>query len=218
MRWQVRRRLISRRTCRENSGPAPLKKGLVLTGISTSAAVQSVMTLAGLVLVALAIREDLIRNRIPNALTAAGAVTGLALAYLADGKMGFAQGLGGILVGLAVLLPFYLLRGMGAGDVKLMAAAGAFVGVEGVLWAAALALLAGGVFAVAIVVSRVIAPHRGWHGSTSGETGASAPLAWQVLIARKERFPYALPIGVGVLGSLWMDGSLNQLYTTLGLL
>jgi len=174
--------------------------------------------MAVLVLIALAIREDLIRNRIPNVLTAAGAATGVALAYVAGGRTGLADAFGGVVVGLLVLLPFYLLRGMGAGDVKFMAAAGAFVGTVGAFWAAALALLAGGALALAVVACRLVAPERGWQELTKADAGGSTQLAWKVSIARKERFPYAVPIGVGVLGALWMDGSLSQLYATLGLL
>lgn len=107
---------------------------------------------------------------------------------------------------------------MGAGDVKLMAAAGAFVGTGGAFWAAALALLAGGTLAVAIIAWRLLAPQRIWQGSTVADGSGSAQFARKVSIARKERFPYAVPIGVGVLGALWMDGSLTQLYSTLGLL
>jgi prepilin peptidase CpaA len=185
---------------------------------STAVGAQAAVTIGVLVLIGWAAREDLIKNRIPNAITAAGAVAGVVLAYIAAGKSGLTDALGGALVGLAIFLPFYLLRGMGAGDVKLMAAAGAFVGTGGAFWAAALALIAGGTLALAIIARRLFARQRAWQASATTDASRSLKLATQVSIARKERCPYAVPIGVGVLGALWMDGSVTQLYAMLGLL
>lgn len=184
---------------------------------STAAGAQIAVTLGALVLVGWAAREDLIRNRIPNALTAAGAVSGAVLAYIAAGKSGLTDALGGALVGLIIFLPFYLLRGMGAGDVKLMAAAGAFVGTGGAFWAAAWALLAGGALAFVIIAWRFFAQQRTWQWASTADASRSVRLARMFSIARKERFPYAVPIGVGVLAALWMDGSVSHLYVTLGL-
>ncbi len=67
-------------------------------------------------------------RRIPNWLAVTGLVVGLALNSLLGGLSGLSTALLGF--GLAVLIyfPLYLLRGMGAGDVKLMAACGAILG------------------------------------------------------------------------------------------
>ena len=56
----------------------------------------------------------------------------------------------GVGVGLAIMLPLYLLRAMGAGDVKLVAMLGAWLGPWGIAIAALLSYIAGGVLALAI--------------------------------------------------------------------
>ena len=123
------------------------------------------MTVGALVLVALAAREDLVRNRVPNTLNGAALLIALVLGVAAGGAEGLLNSAGGALAGCAALLPFYLLRGMGAGDVKLMAAAGAFLGPGAALLAAALSLIAGGVLALAYVAWRLVQPRASWAAS-----------------------------------------------------
>src|SRR5260370_26122809 len=79
-----------------------------------------VSTVAGLI--------DLRPRRIPNWLAAAGLAAGIAARYYGEGAPGLLTAGEGL--GLAVLIyfPLWLLRGMGAGDVKLMAALGAIAG------------------------------------------------------------------------------------------
>ena len=70
-------------------------------------------------------------SRLPNWLTIGGLGAGLALGAL-PGGIGLADATLGAASALALLLPLWLLRATGAGDVKLLAAAGAFTGVPGV--------------------------------------------------------------------------------------
>ena len=65
--------------------------------------------------------------------------------------------LAGLATGFALLLPLYLLRATGAGDVKLMAAVGAFVGASNVLSAALYTLLAGGLLSLLYMLERGVA-------------------------------------------------------------
>jgi prepilin peptidase CpaA len=65
---------------------------------------------------------------------------------------GFLLALAGLGTGLALLLPLYALRIMGAGDVKLMAAVGAFLGLPDVLFAIVWSFIAGGVAAIAFAL------------------------------------------------------------------
>lgn len=85
--------------------------------------------LAGAVLLALlAGWMDLRSRRIPNWLTVPGLLVGLGLNSLLGGWSGLKMSLLGAVVGLALLLPFVLLRSLGAGDWKLAGALGAFAG------------------------------------------------------------------------------------------
>ncbi|HXE12301.1 MAG TPA: prepilin peptidase [Bryobacteraceae bacterium] len=79
-------------------------------------------------LVTVAAIYDLRFRRIPNWLNLSGLMLGFALNAVCFHLVGAKNAGEGMLLALAVYLPLYLLRGMGAGDVKLMAAVGALVG------------------------------------------------------------------------------------------
>lgn len=110
-----------------------------------------------------ALWHDLRTRRIPNGLVLLGTVAGIALhASLAPGAglfeepfggLGLLPSLAGSAIGLALLLPMYLLRALGAGDVKLMAMCGAFLGPQATLEAVLLTLLSGGVLALAAALA-----------------------------------------------------------------
>ena len=71
---------------------------------------------------------DLRSRRIPNWLTVSGLLAGVGVHAWIAGWRGILMALGGAGLALAILLPLVLLRALGAGDWKLMGAAGAFVG------------------------------------------------------------------------------------------
>jgi prepilin peptidase CpaA len=106
------------------------------------------MVLGGLV--ASAVATDLSQRRIPNPLILLGLFLGVALATAAAGLQGSLDSLAGAAAGLALLLPGFALRWLGAGDVKLMAVIGSFVGLPGVLWVALYTGIAGGALALAV--------------------------------------------------------------------
>ena len=93
-----------------------------------------------------AVVEDLRRRRVPNWLTAAGLAGGLGCAAW-GGWHGLGMAAAGTLVGFLILLPFHWWGAMGGGDVKLMAAYGALLGPSGILLAALLAAVLGGLSA-----------------------------------------------------------------------
>ncbi|HEY0886807.1 MAG TPA: A24 family peptidase [Ramlibacter sp.] len=100
--------------------------------------------------------------RIPNWLTYGGAVIGLALGAAVQWRLlgpawaldGFLWSLGGLAAGLVLMLPMYALRVMGAGDVKLMAMAGAFLGLGQIVPAVLCVFVTGGVGALIYVSMR----------------------------------------------------------------
>ncbi len=97
---------------------------------------------------------DLTSHRIPNGLSLGGAAIALVYSSVIGGTDGFLMAAGGFAVGLGLFLPFYLLRAMGAGDVKLLAAVGAFVGPKLAVACAAGSLITGAVLALFYVIVR----------------------------------------------------------------
>ncbi|HTH77453.1 MAG TPA: A24 family peptidase [Ramlibacter sp.] len=98
---------------------------------------------------------DVRTRRIPNALTLGSALAGLMLAAVgfADGPS-FGSAVGGAMLGLALLLPLYAVRALGAGDAKLMAAVGAFAGAPAMVFIFLLTGIAGGIAALALATRR----------------------------------------------------------------
>lgn len=106
------------------------------------------------VVVLIAAYFDFRWRRIPNWLVLSGLLVGIALnAFLYEwaGLRGSLEGLG---LGLLIYLPLYALRGMGAGDVKLMAAVGALVGWRNWIGVFMLTAITGGLVALLLVVLR----------------------------------------------------------------
>ena len=91
-------------------------------------------------------------RRIPNWLTVPGFFVGIAANVLMNGLAGLKTSLLGAGLGLAVLLPFVLLRSLGAGDWKLAGALGAFVGWEAILNLLMGSVLVAGVMALGLVI------------------------------------------------------------------
>lgn len=99
---------------------------------------------------------DLRSRRIPNWLTVSGFLAGIGVHIWISGWHGILFSLEGAALALAVLLPLVLLRALGAGDWKLMGAAGAFVGPVMLLFV----LLASFVIAAFMGMVRMMKDHR----------------------------------------------------------
>lgn len=159
------------------------------------------------VLAAGAAVTDVKSARIPNVITLVGALGGvLAHGTLPEGAGALAS-VAGAAAGLAVFFPIFALGGLGGGDVKLMAAIGAWVGWPDVLLVALYTALAGGVLAVGVAVAR------GYLGQALGNLRGLARF-WMIAGLRPEpsltlahgrgpRLPYALPIFAGLIVTLW---------------
>jgi prepilin peptidase CpaA len=152
---------------------------------------------------------DVRAHRIPNRLVISGAVLGFLTQVLAPGQGAWAASLGGIAIGMAVLIPMYVLRAMGAGDVKLMGMVGAFVGPAGILAVALLTFLAGGGLALAFALRRGALPQLFQNVRTMlfgavVNVAAGGPAHIDAPAVSVGRLPYGVAIAVGTLGYLGM--------------
>jgi len=142
---------------------------------------------------------DLRFRRIPNWLTGSVCAAGLVLNAWYAGPNGLLLALAGGLLGLAILLPFYAIRAIGAGDVKLLAAIGMLIGPHTLVSVAVYGAIVGGLMSIAILLTRgrlllvlheLFVQHR-----PPTRSGAKAP--------------YGVAIACGVLLSLVLPGVLG---------
>ncbi len=159
--------------------------------------------------VAAAAATDLAARKIPNRLVLAGLGAALALRLWPGAGLDPLDWLGGALTGFLLFLPLYLLRGMAAGDVKLMAMVGAFCGPALALRIGGASCLIGGVMGLCIVLYRgrfllAVANIR-MLLSLWMLRAAGAPLAAPRLApgASVGGMPYGVAIALGTLLLLW---------------
>ena len=160
-----------------------------------------------LLLCAAASALDVKSSRIPNILTLGGAALGLVAGATTHGLPGLGQAAAGWVVGCGLFLPFFLLGGMGAGDVKLLAALGAWLGPSTTLFVALYAGVAGGVMAVVVSLVRGYMKHlvtNLWGLLIYWRIAGLQPMPGLTLrTASSPRLPYALPISAGTVAALW---------------
>lgn len=165
-------------------------------------------SIAVLGLGALAAAADATTRRIPNALTFGAAAVGVAFAAATGGVHGLGWSVTGWAVGLLLFLPLFALRAMGGGDVKLLAAFGAWLGPGLVFWVAVYGAIAGGMLALSLVLWRrrlrtTIANM--WDIVTHWRLSGLQPHPVVTLDnPGAVRMPYALPIALGALATLWL--------------
>jgi len=152
--------------------------------------------------------SDVRTRRIPNVLTFTAIVCALLFHALTGGVAAAGWSLAGCFLGAALFFPMFALRGMGAGDVKLLAAVGAWLGPSQVAMAALAASLAGGVIAIAVALAhgylRTAAGNL-WLLLTHWRVAGVRPLQPVTLEgARGPRLAYAVPISIGTLVTLWL--------------
>lgn len=110
---------------------------------------ESVVGVLLAIVLLLAVYLDIRTSRIPNWLTFTAMGSALLAHILLEGVQGAVFSLSGLVTGLALFLPFYFFGDMGAGDVKLMGAVGAIIGPYGAGICSILAILVGGIYALA---------------------------------------------------------------------
>ena len=168
--------------------------------------IQTVADVALTGLVCTAAWLDFTTHRIPNWLT----VTGLAAALTLRAPLGLAavvSGLEGLGGALAVSLGLYALRAIGGGDVKLLAAVGAFFGFPAVISAFALMAVLGGAFALVSMVRRGLLPLLIFNTVDLVKSWRSLGRAGQLRTLESPgalTIPYAVPIALGTL--IWWFG------------
>jgi prepilin peptidase CpaA len=96
---------------------------------------------------------DVRTRRIPNGLIVVGYLGAIVSAYL-SGLPTMVALFGGAIAGLFILLPFYLLSLIGAGDVKLFSVVGAFLGPQALVPCLLLMALSGGVLALFYLITK----------------------------------------------------------------
>jgi prepilin peptidase CpaA len=158
-------------------------------------------------LVAQAAVTDLATRRIPNILVLSGLALSMILHLLGGRDWAPAsQWLAGILTGFFLFLPLYLLRGMAAGDVKLMAMVGAFVGPAAALHIGALAYVIGGAMGLLMLIGS-----GRWRESWTNIVLICKPLLWRLVgmplvpiprsaITSVGGIPYGVAIALGTVG------------------
>jgi prepilin peptidase CpaA len=155
---------------------------------------------------------DLRTRRIPNYLTLGTAVAGLAYNFMGQGLPGLADGLLGMLLGFAFLILPYLWGGMGAGDVKALAALGAWLGPQLTLLLFCYMGIAGGVIALGYLV---------WKGSLWKKIKQGWTFLLNLILCRPdgpprppspsqltEGIPYGVAIAVGMMILVGVGGKL----------
>jgi prepilin peptidase CpaA len=141
--------------------------------------------------------DDLWRRQISNWISAAAWVSGCALQTIEHGWRGAGSALAGTLAGAGVFLIFYVLGGMGAGDVKLMAGFGALLGAKRLLVAALWTAGVGGLLALGVIAWGLLGDVL---LSGAGKRNSSVPA--EAPRRRAESIPYAPAIAAGVWLSL----------------
>ncbi|MGA1823368.1 MAG: prepilin peptidase [bacterium] len=100
------------------------------------------------IILTIAVINDLRFRKIPNRLTMHALLVGIIYNSSINGWEGFYYSGKGLLLGFALLIGFYAMGGMGAGDVKLMSAVGGFLGPWGVFKAFLCTAVIGGIYAL----------------------------------------------------------------------
>jgi prepilin peptidase CpaA len=170
------------------------------------AEVHAVLTLLLCIFMVSAVYTDIRENRIKNFLVVLVLLVGLLAHLVTDTTSGLLTWGTGLAIGGAIFLPFYAGGGMGAGDVKLMAAVAAFLGPIGGVIACGATLVAGLPLAIFYMVKRrlqdnVIVEHGGTKHTHTVQSAAHLT----------DRIPYAAAIFAGTAVGLWWTGRFDPL-------
>ena len=161
-----------------------------------------------LVIAFIACLTDLRDRRIPNVLTFGAAALALVFHGLVGGVSGLQSAVLGWIAGTAMFLPFFMLGGMGGGDVKLLAALGAWMGPRDAFYLAIYASLAGGVMAIVVSIGK-------GYLTTALRNLRNLLTYWSLVGPRPlppltlehgtaPRLAFAIPMFVGTMVTIWL--------------
>lgn len=148
-------------------------------------------------------------RRIPNYLTFGGALAGIVFQTAVGGVNGLVQALLGLFLGLGLLLLPYILGGMGAGDVKALAALGAWLGPTGVFSVFCYMGLAGGLMSLGVLLWRGSLGNflrRGWISLHHLILCRGPKIILETLTPGADQtpgLPYGLAIALGMVVYVW---------------
>ena len=162
----------------------------------------AITVILGCTLLGLAVWTDVRQHRIPNWLVLSLLLIGFVYQVLVHGFAGLLYALGGLAIGIGLFIGFYLGRGMGAGDVKLMGAVGALLGPVGALLAGACSLMAGFILVVGGLKAVPL---------TRRYTALRAIPEFFVQKNDAIRVPYAPAIAAGCCVAMWQMGTFSTL-------
>lgn len=163
---------------------------------------------------------DLSQRKIPNILIVVGIIVGTAVQVQLMGSEGFVDALGGLGVGLAILMPGYLMGTTGAGDVKLMAAIGTFLGPYNIFLAGLASIAMGGAIALGFMALSFLSSSSqspwqryGLMFKTLFHTGRPIYLTPAEGEVMGRKFPFAVSIALGTtLFLIWQSPLLRQIH------
>jgi prepilin peptidase CpaA len=118
--------------------------------------------------------------------------------------LGFYGAVEGLVIGLLCWLPFYALGWLGAGDVKLYAAASAWLGPRLAIQGAFVAALCGAVLAIIWMVRRSGLRRT---GETLGLATGTPRILYPGASGAASKLPYGLAIAAGALWAGWLSGA-----------
>lgn len=165
--------------------------------------------LVALAIAIIACVTDVRTRRIPNVLTFGAAAAGLGFHLVTGASQGALVASSGWLVGVLVFFLPFALGGLGAGDVKLLGALGAWLGPMDIVWVALYSGICGGIAALGVSLLR-------GYLSQALKNIYLLLMHWRVAGVRPlhevsleggsgPRLAYAVPIFGGLLAAIWLE-------------
>ena len=156
-----------------------------------------------------AVGWDIGTRRIPNLLTFGAALVALLVHAYIGGWQALGMAIAGWAAGVALFFPFFALGGMGAGDVKLLGAVGAWLGPVTAVWVALYSGIAGGLMGL------IVAALSGYLAQAFTNVSGLV-MYWRIVGLKPSpeltlsthkgpRLAYALPVFAGLMVTIWLQ-------------